>query len=126
MGLIDMNIIVKKYEHYNRSMGKYIRSKKHYQEEMAKGGYVPAEEGHRMAERVEKERKWNPSKKCVDICRETMSMGDAKGNITLGKHPRLVKAMESAGMSFKVPSWLPTHYDNIPVGGFKDVDGKGN
>jgi len=44
------NIIVKKYEHFNRAMGKYITSKKHYEKEMAAGGFVPFEKGEQMAE----------------------------------------------------------------------------
>ena len=116
-----MHIIVKKYEHFNRAMGKYIRSKKHYYEEMAKGGYVPSDEGHSLAAAKSKEQKWKPSDKCIDVCREAMTMGDRDGNITLAHHPRLVREMEKTGMTFKLPDWLPKHYQDIKAGGaFKD------
>jgi len=103
------NIIVKKYEHYNRAMGKYIRSKRHYYDEMKKGGYVSLEEGNRLAEKHTKEQKWKPSKECIGVMQAIKRGADKNGNIVLGRHPKIVEAMEKKGMTFDM-SKLPKHY----------------
>ncbi len=97
-----LTIISKNYEHYNRAMGKHIRSKRHYQEEMRKGGFVSAEKGNRLAENHEKEQKWKPSKDCVDVIKAIKNAADKNGNIVLGKHPKIVEAMKKKGMTFDV------------------------
>jgi len=106
------NIIIKKYEHYNRAMGKYIRSKSHYKEEMAKGGFISAEEGHRVAEANQKQKKWKPSGECIGVIKAIKNAADKKGNIVLGKHPKIVRAMKERGMSFDM-SKVPKHYQDI-------------
>lgn len=105
-----MEIIVKKYDHYNRAMGKYISTKKQYYDEMKRGGYVPSDEANNLADNHNKEKQWVPSDKCINMIKNAKDMTDKDGNITLGKHPRLVKAMEDSGMKFKLPDWCPKHY----------------
>ena len=48
-------IKIKNYEHYNRAMGKYISSRKHYKEEMARGGYINYDKAKEIAEKARKE-----------------------------------------------------------------------
>lgn len=117
-----MNIIVKNYSHYNRALGKYIRTKQEYDYEMKSRGFVSFEEGQRLAESKNKEKKWVPSEKCIGVVSAITQMGDKKGNIVLGNHPRLVKAMEQGGVKFTLPDWCPKHYRE---GGFNaSEDGK--
>lgn len=104
------NIIVKNYQHYNRALGKYINSKREYDYEMKSRGFVPYEEGCAMAEAKEKEKKWKPSEKLVNMIKNAKDLADKKGNIVLGKHPKLVDAMKKQGVSFDLPDWLPQHY----------------
>ena len=77
-------IITKKYEHYNRSLGKYITSKKHYESEMAKGGFVSYEKGQQMAEsaRAKNHKDYKGlSNKTMKFLNEVKQMADKKGNI---------------------------------------------
>ena len=92
-------IIVKKWEHYNRSFsnwdtpyGKYIGSKKQYDEEMAKGGFVPYRE---VSPKVNK---WVPS---VDLKK---TLGEIQGQKEVGG--RLIDKMKSMGISFN-PKFIP-------------------
>ena len=94
------NIIVRNYEHYNSSMGKYISSKKQYYEEMKKGGYIPLEEAKQVSESRNKQKTWTPSKECLDVTRELYNKKDK--TIRLGDYPKIVEAMEKKGMSFDV------------------------
>lgn len=89
------NIIVKKYEHFNRALpnwnspqGKYIGSKRQYEEEMARGGFIPFKE-------VEpKTSKWIPSADLQKTISEVKSMADRKGNIyPTEKYVRKLKSM---------------------------------
>jgi hypothetical protein len=91
-------------------MGKYIHSKKEYEYEMKKGGYVPYEEGCRAADSVKKTKEYIPSEKGVSVVKAILEHGDKKGNIVLGQHPRLVKAMEESGVKFNTPDWCPSVY----------------
>jgi len=92
-----MQIIVRNYEHFNRSMGKYIRSKKHYEEEMAKGGYVP------YSEVSPKSMKWVPSADLKKTLGE-LKVTSKNGKINCGS--RLKKKMESMGVKFN-PKFMP-------------------
>lgn len=112
-----MEIIVKKWEHYNRALGKYISTKKQYFNELRRQGFVPFEEGCRLAEKKSKESKWIPSKTCTDMMREVLDKKDK--NIILGQHPKLVEGMKKMGVKFDLPDWLPKHYQE---GGFNAVD----
>lgn len=105
------NIIIKNYEHYNRAMGKYISNKRQYDYEMKKGGYVSLDEGRQLAENHEKEKQWKPSEKCINVI-QGIKNASKDGKIVLGNHPKIVKAMEDSGMTFKLPDWLPKHYQD--------------
>jgi hypothetical protein len=110
---MSFNIIVRKYEHYNRTLEKYISTKKQYYDELKRRNYVPLEEGQRLAEKKNKEMTWIPSKDCVNMMRELYDK--KKEKIVLAQHPRIVEGMEKMGMTFDVPKDLPTD-----KGGIKD------
>jgi hypothetical protein len=105
------NIIVKNYEHYNRSLGKYISSKKQYDEEMKKGGFVSFEKGCEIAERarekLHKDYK-ELSPKATEIIKFAQLISDKKGNIK--PSDKLIDGIKEVGMRFDIPDWLPKHY----------------
>lgn len=109
-----MEIIVKRYEHYNRSFGKYIRNKQEYDYEMKSRGFVPYEKGCQLAESKEKVMKWVPSKDCVDMVKATLTMGDSKGNFK--PTSQMLDAMKQKGISFNLPKNMPKEIN--PQGGF--------
>lgn len=114
-----MNIIVKKYEHYNRSMGKYISSRAEYENEMAKGGYIPFEKAEVLAEQRRKEiyKPYNGiSEKALKLCKSAKDVADRKGNIK--PSDRLIDGMRDCGVNFYAQ--LPKHYQE-PKGGFDAV-----
>jgi len=94
-----MEIIIRKYEHVNRSFpnwdtpkGKYVKNKKHYEELMKKHNMVPFKENN------PKEMKWVPSADLKKTLGEFKQMADKKGNIKLGG--RAVEKMKKMGVSF--------------------------
>ena len=104
------NIIIKKYEHFNRALGIPIRNKRHYDYEMKSRGFVSFEEGQCMAEKHQEQKKWNPSTECIEVIKAIKDKADKKGNIVLARHPKIVEAMQKKGMSFdnkKLPKNLP-------------------
>ncbi len=112
-----VNIIVREYSGFNRAMGKYITSKRHYEEEMRKGGYLPEEKAFALADKKAEQMnnpKFKLSKKAEDIIRYAGSIKDKKGNVKLGS--RAVDAMKEVGVRFELPDWCPTVYKE---GGFK-------
>lgn len=106
-----MEIIVKKYEHYNRALGKYIKSKRHYYTELDKGGYIPYEKAQQIAE-SKRNKEWKPSKELVQKLNYIKTCKcDKKGNI---KHPKdLVGLYQKSGMKMNVPDWCPSHYKEV-------------
>jgi hypothetical protein len=113
------NIIIKNYQHYNRSMGKWIGSRKEYEAEMVKGGYVPFEKGEQMAEAA-RARMRKPydgvSEKTMKFMHEVKSMADSKGNIKVSD--RYVQGLRDHGIK------VDCQYDKLPKayrqGGFND------
>jgi len=102
------NIIVKNYEHINRSLpnwdtpnGKYISSKRQYQEELAKGGFTKYDGSGRP-----EQKKWQPSENLQKALHEVKSMADKKGNVDIANNGRLVDHMKKMGMSFN-PKFMP-------------------
>ena len=98
---MSFNIIVKRYSHYNRSLGKHIRSKKHYEEEMKKGGYVSYEKGQEQVKKWEKDHRkdykgMSPAARAIN--QYARQIKDKKGNVKLGG--RAIKAMEDLGVNF--------------------------
>lgn len=114
---MTFGIIVRNYEHMNHALGKYITSKRHYENEMAKGGFVPFEQGQKMAEAHKKRKEYKPSAKCVEVVKTLLNKKSKDGKITLTQHPRLMKAMKDGGMKFELPDWCPKHYRE---GGFDE------
>ena len=117
MGWFVVLIKVKNYEHFNRSFpkwdtpkGKYIRSKKQYDEEMARGGFVSYDEGQGRVEQ-HKNKKYtysDLSPKAQSIIKAASLMRDKKGKIKC--EGRLIDGMKEVGVKFSVPDWLPKHY----------------
>jgi len=105
------NIICRNYDHYNRALQKHISSKKEYEYEMKRGGFVPYEEAEKMVEEHNrgKVKKYEPSEKAESIIRAASLMKDSKGNIKAGD--RLIDGMKSVGVNFTPPpDWLPKVY----------------
>ena len=94
-----MNIIIKKYEHFNRSLGKQIRSKAHYEKEMRKQGMVSWEEGQRIAQKAREKasKPYSLSNKADEVIRAAKDMTH---NGKINVEGRLIKAMEDVGLDF--------------------------
>jgi hypothetical protein len=116
------NIIVKEYQHFNRAMGKFITSKNHYEQEMAKGGYVPYEKAEQMAEiaRENSKKKYDGlSAKTMKFFGEVKQMADRKGNIKVSQ--RYIQGLKDHGVR------VDCQYDKLPKsyrvdqGGFENA-----
>ena len=111
-----MEIIVKKYAHYNRALNKFISSKRDYNNEMARQGMVPFEEGKAIAEKAKAEsmKKYELCQKSKDIISTVHAIKDSKGNVKLSD--RTIDAMKEVVVSFN-DSKCPSHYKKS--GGFE-------
>jgi hypothetical protein len=104
-------IQVKNYEHFNRSMGKWISSKKQYDEEMKKGGYVAYEKGEQLAEeaRVRNKKHYDKlSEKTMRFLNQVKDTADKKGNIPVTD--RFIKGLRENGVNVGLGDRLPKHY----------------
>ncbi len=99
---MSLTIICKKYDHFNRALGVQIKSKRHYDEVMKRRGFVSQEEGQRLVEKHNSAMVWKPSKDCIDVIKAIKHAADKKGNVVLGRHPKIVAAMEAKGMTFDI------------------------
>lgn len=114
-----VNVIVKKYEHFNHALNKYIGSKRQYDYEMKSRGFVSQEEGNRLAEQcpLNRRKPYVISKKALDIIKAAKSSADRKGRVRLGD--RTIEAMKEIGA---VKKWdldrLPKNYLK---GGFENA-----
>jgi len=111
------NIIIKNYQHYNHAMGKHISSRKQYENEMVKGGYVPFEKAEQMAEtaRARNTKKYDGlSEGTMKFLHQVKDMADKKGNIKISD--RFVKGLEENGLRFDHK--FPTNYKK---GGFDNA-----
>jgi hypothetical protein len=109
------SIISKDYDHFNRSLGMRITSKKQYHEELKKRGMIDAEKAFAQADLVNEKRnnpKMELSQKAKDIISTARMKADRKGRIKCDD--RLVDAMKDVGVKFN--RQLPKHYQ---VGGFE-------
>ena len=113
------NIIVKNYQHYNSSMGKYIRSKREYLNEMAKGNYLPYEKACQVAEKARSNNKkpFALSKKAQEVIQNARNSSDRRGKVHLSD--RLVGGMKEVGVNFYNNN-IPKHY-RVDMGGFDDA-----
>ena len=90
-------------------MGKYISSKKQYESEMVKGGYVPYEKAEQMAElaRENSKKKYNGlSEKTMKFFGEVKQMADRKGNIKVSQ--RYIQGLKEHGVK------VDCQYDKLP------------
>lgn len=110
-------IIVKSYEHFNRSMpnwntpnGVYVKNKDHYDRLMKENGMVSHETMQRQAE-SKKLKEYKLSKESEDLIRYAKQVKDKKGNVKLsGKAVDMLVKKRAIGQ--KIPSYmkLPSHY----------------
>lgn len=115
-----MHIIVKTYEHFNRSLpnwdtpkGKYIRSKKQYVEEMKKGGFVDYEQACRVAEQTNKNKvKYRGLTPKAEALIKAASLQNRK-NFKLSD--KMIDGMKEIGVNFYNDN-VPKHYRD--EGGF--------
>ena len=110
------NIIVRKYDGFNRTLGKHIRSKRHYQNEMAKQGFVSWEEGQRLVDRAKEKSRTDhkPSDKAMKFMFAMKSKADKKGKVKLDDRAVDYMAKE-IGVNFYNEN-IPKHYQE--KGGF--------
>lgn len=103
------NIIVKNYEHYNRAMGKWIGSRKEYEKEMVKGGYLPFDKAEQMAEQA-RARNHKPydglSEKTMRFLYQAKGRADKKGNIKIDEG--FVQGLKDSGVR------VNNDYDKLP------------
>jgi len=115
------NIIIKNYQHYNSALGKYINSRKEYEREMVKGGFVPFEKAQQMAEqaRSNSRKPYNGvSDKTMKFMHDIKSTADRKGNIRISD--RYVEGLKEHGVK------VDCQYDKLPKayqlkGGFNNA-----
>jgi len=104
------------YKHFNRAMGVQIESKKHYEYEMKRRGFVPFEIGQKIAQEARgKHKDVKPSKKAIEVMKSIQNQG--KGNKRFVPYDRTINAMKEVGVSFDYYNKLPEQYS--PKGGFK-------
>lgn len=118
-----MQIIVKTYEHFNRSMpgwdtpkGVHVKSKDHYDRLMKENGMITHEEA---ARRLEKDnlKPYKVSNESLEIIKAAKSGMDRKGNVKLSD--TAIKALiDKKAIRKYVPDYmqLPSAYSN--KGGF--------
>jgi hypothetical protein len=120
-----MEIIVKKWEHFNKALGgwdspkgKWISSKKQYDNECAKQGMIPYDKAKELVKKAEEKRERNDygglSKKAMSLI--TSVNHDKKGRIRLSD--RQISTLKEVGATIEMPDWCPTHYQE--KGGFAD------
>jgi len=114
-----VGIIVKKYNGYNRAIGKYITSKRHYMNEMAKGGYIPFEKAESIAHEAEirNRKEYRLSDKAMGIIKSANSSKDSEGNVKV--EGRMIDAMKEVGVNFNLRDKLPKHYQENNKGRFE-------
>ncbi len=111
-----MEIIVRNYEHVNRALpnwdtpkGKYIGSRKQYENELKRGGFVAYEDGLRIAEQSSKNCEYKGlSNQAENVIKAARLSSDSKGRIK--PSDRLIEGMKSVGVKFEIPDWCPKHY----------------
>jgi len=106
------NIEEHEYKGYNRALGCQVESKEHYFKLLEEGGYVPFDEGQKLAEKHQKDVR----KDYNGLEEKTMKTISAL-KMTVGKDGKLSslegakKACEDVGMNFNFYSKLPSHYE---------------
>lgn len=100
-----MEVIVKKWEHYNKALGKHIPSKRAYNEEMKRQGMVSFDKGKQMAQDA-RERSRRPYKVDNETYKFMNSLNaDKNGKVKLGS--KQLDYMKKIGVSFQRPQERP-------------------
>jgi len=114
-----MQIIVKEYNHYNRSLGMQIKSKDHYDRVCKEGGWVSYEQAQEIADKARKEKikPYKVSKESEELIKYANGIKDKKGNLKLGD-VAINKLIEKKVIGKKIPDYMkmPSAYTN--KGGF--------
>ena len=122
---MSFGIVIKNYEHINRSFknwdtpkGKYISSKRAYNEAMAREGMVPYEKAQQMVkdcnEKRDKQSYDGLSEKAANLIRSVHKGKNGKINLS----DRQVNKLKEVGVKIELPDWCPKHYSKS--GGFAD------
>ena len=115
-----MQVIVKNYAHYNRTLGMQINSKAQYDRVCKERGMVPLEEAQALAEkgRKEKIKDYKISEESQAIIFAAKQTADKKGNIKLGDRA-IDKLIQKKAIGRIVPDYmkLPSAYEK--KGGFE-------
>ena len=95
------------YEHYNRSLDKHIKNKRHYLEEMRRQNMVSKEEGDDLARGAKEKahKDYELSKETRRFLYQAKGTVDKNGKIKLSG--RQLQYMEKIGVSFKRPKERP-------------------
>lgn len=117
------NIIVKNYEHINRSMpnwntpkGVYVKNKDHYDQLMKKNNMITHEEMMRRSEN-KNIKEYKVSKDTLAIIESAKASKDRRGNVKLSD--RAIDAMIKKGaIGKKIPNYMKLP-KNIRQGGFE-------
>jgi hypothetical protein len=118
-----VGIVVKNYEHFNRSLpnwdtpkGKYIRSRAHYEEECKKAGMISYERCSSICDEKQKAKDapFSVSNETKELMVSVKSRAKKDGTVSLTG--REVDYMKSKGMRFD--RRLPEHY-HTDKGGFE-------
>src|SRR3990167_1591484 len=94
------------YKHYNRGLGKYIKNKHHYEEEMKRQGMVPQEQGDDMARLAQEKlhKDYKPSEEVIKFLYQVKGSVSKDGKVQLSG--RQIAYMEKIGVNFKCPEDL--------------------
>ena len=110
----------KGYQGYNHALGKYIRSKRHYEDEMKRAGCISKEAADEIVKHKKESRKqYKTSKKAHEILEACKTHTDKKGNVNMPE--RAVEGLKELGVKFDRN--LPERYRNLNVdkGGFSNA-----
>lgn len=120
------NIIIKNYEHINRSFanwdtpkGKYIRTKDDYDRAMKEEGMVSYEEAQRRSENKNL-KEYILSKKARSIIETAKNSKDRRGNVKLSD--KMIEAMQEIGaINKKIPEYMKLPGGSMGNGGFYTI-----
>lgn len=113
-----MQIIVKNYSHYNRSLGIHIKDKDHYDRVCKEGNWVSDEQAKEIAEKARKEKikPYKISEESKSIIEHAKNSKKKNGDIKLSD-TAINKLIEKKAINKYIPDYmkLPSAYTK---GGF--------
>jgi hypothetical protein len=99
------NIIIRNYEHVNRSFrnwdtpnGRYIKNKEEYNRAMREEGMITADEMHERVKLNKKGKKYSISAEGQEIINECQKIKNSDGSINLKERPKMVDKMIDHGI----------------------------